>query len=85
MPEWSRRDVLTFHRPPEPAAADPVTARVLATAEYLSSFEICYPLLDEARPFLKEEAGRLGIETENREELDVLREILARAGMPPIH
>lgn len=85
MPDWSRRDVLTFHRPADPPPTDPALARMLATTEYLASFENCYALLDEARPFLKEEAERLGIPIDKRDELDVLRDVLAYAETPPAH
>ncbi len=45
--------------------------QVSRTAEYFTSFENCYPLLNEAAPFLEEEARRLGLTTAelNREEL----------------
>jgi hypothetical protein len=47
-----------------------------------SSYEAAYAQVNEARPFLAEEARRLGIPTENRSDLDILKEIYAKADPP---
>lgn len=47
-----------------------------------ASYETAYAQANEARPFLAEEARRLGIATENRSELDILKEIYGKAEWP---
>ena len=77
----SRRAFLTFRRrtdqtaAPTANAADPAEASDYA----LSSFELACAQIAEARPFLADEARRHGIPTENRTELEILRDVFAKA------
>lgn len=48
----------------------------------LSSDELACAQIAEARPFLADEARRLGIPMENRSDLDILRDIFAKAHLP---
>ena len=47
-----------------------------------ASYEAAYAQVNEARPFLAEEAHRLGIDTRNRNDFDILTEIFAKADLP---
>ena len=50
-----------------------------ATDVALSCDELACAQLAEARPFLADEARRHGIPTENRSELEILRDVFAKA------
>ena len=47
-----------------------------------ASYETAYAQVNEARPFLAEEAHRLGINIENRDDLAIVREIFSEADLP---
>jgi hypothetical protein len=71
----TRRALFTFRRRTGPAAAPVADATEFA----LSCDELACAQLAEARPFLADEARRLGIPTENRSELEILRDVFAKA------
>lgn len=50
--------------------------------EYFGSYEIACAQVNEARPFLADEARRLGIDTEGKSDTEVLKAIFAVAGAP---
>ncbi len=62
---------LTEDPPPEPD--EPVDALAPSPGDFFASFESAYALIDECRPFLAEEARRLGLDTTNMTDLDVVR------------
>jgi hypothetical protein len=74
--------------------ASPVTRRELlslrlgASAAHepiddpFASYETAYAQINEARPFLAEEAHRLGIKAENRDDLEIVRKIFSKAELP---
>jgi hypothetical protein len=71
----TRRAFLTFRRRAGQVAAPATDATDFA----LSCDEIACAQLAEARPFLADEARRYGIPTENRTELEILRDVFAKA------
>jgi hypothetical protein len=71
----TRRAFLTFRRRTDAAAAPAADASDYA----LSCDELACAQLAEARPFLADEARRHGIPTENRTELEILRDVFAKA------
>lgn len=71
----TRRAFLAFRRRTGAAAAPAANASDHA----LSSFELACAQIAEARPFLADEARRHGIPTENRTELEILRDVFAKA------
>lgn len=76
------------------AQASPVTRRALLSLRLnaraarepiddpFASYETGYAQINEARPFLAEEAHRLGINIENRDDLAIVREIFSKADLP---
>ncbi len=48
--------------------------------EYFGSYEIACAQVNEARPFLADEAKRLAIDTEGRTDTEILKAIFAAAG-----
>jgi hypothetical protein len=71
----TRRAFLSFRRRTEPVAVPQADNADFA----LSSYELACAQIAEARPFLADEARRHGIATENRSELDILRDVFAKA------
>lgn len=75
MAELSRRGFL-FRRLGEPVPApDPWD-------DYFGSYEEACAQVNEARPFLADEARRLGIPTAGRSDLDVLKDVFRSTGAP---
>jgi hypothetical protein len=50
--------------------------------EFFGSYEQACAQVNEARPFLSDEARRLGIETEGRSDLEVLKDVFRSTGRP---
>jgi hypothetical protein len=71
----TRRAFLTLRRRAERFTAPDADAPDFA----LSSDELACAQIAEARPFLADEARRHGIPTENRTELEILRDVFAKA------
>lgn len=79
----TRRALLSFRF--AGARANGRAAREVASdfaPDPFGSYEDAYAQVNEARPFLADEARRLGIPTENRSDLDILKEIYAKADTP---
>jgi hypothetical protein len=74
----TRRAFLSF-RPGDASASSPAGA---ASDLALSSYELACAQVNEARPFLADEARRHGIPTENRTDIEVLRDVFAKAHLP---
>ena len=72
----SRRGFL-FRGITEPAPAPPD-----AWDDYFDSYEQACAQVNEAKPFLAEEALRLGIATEGRTDLEVLKDVFRSTGRP---
>lgn len=51
--------------------------------DWLGDEDSAIAQLNEARPFLMEDARNAGIDTAGKTELQILRELFARAGGPP--
>lgn len=62
------------------AAALPVADPAI---DWLGDEDSAIAQLNEARPFLMEEARNAGIDVNGKSELAILRELFARAGGPP--
>ena len=75
-PDLSRRNFL-LRRITEPAAPEGYS-----WDEYFGSYEMACAQVKEARPFLMEDARRLGIDTEGKTDLEVLKAIFATTGQP---
>lgn len=68
----------------DPAApADPPAAPAAEEGDFFAAFETAYALIDECRPFLAEEARRLGLDTTHMTDLDVVRVLFAPEKGPP--
>ena len=79
--DLTRRAFLSFRslrRGGAPASSPAPAASDLA----LSSYALACAQVNEARPFLADEARRYGIPTENRSDIDVLRDVFAKAHLP---
>ena len=63
---------LTEDPPPDPVSPEEADADS-GPGDFFASFESAYALIDECRPFLAEEARRLGLDTTNMSDLDVVR------------
>jgi hypothetical protein len=75
-PDLSRRGFLL--RPtslPSEAPDDPWGA-------YFGSYEMACAQVNEARPFLADEARRLGIATDGKSDVEILKEVFASTGAP---
>lgn len=75
-PDLSRRNF--FLR----SVSVPVEPEVSPWDEYFGSYEMAYAQVNEARPFLTEDARRLGIDTEGKSDLEILKAIFATTGQP---
>lgn len=75
-PDLSRRNFLvrSFSVPAEPECP--------SWDDYFSSYEMACAQVNEARPFLAEDARQLGIDTEGKSDLEILKEIFATTGRP---
>lgn len=49
---------------------------------FFGSYEQACAQVNEARPFLADEARRLGIATEGRSDLDILKDVFRKSGQP---
>lgn len=79
-PDLSRRKFLLGRRL-DVAVAEPVPAD--PWSGFFESYEQACAQVNEARPFLAEEARRLGISTEGKSDLEIVREVFASSGQPP--
>lgn len=71
---------ITADPPPEPDdTPEPAPEQ---EAGFFASFETAYALVDECRPFLKDEARRLGLDADHMSELELVRAIFASAAPP---
>jgi hypothetical protein len=50
--------------------------------DFFGSYEQACAQVNEAKPFLADEARRLGIPTEGRSDLDVLKDVFRSTGRP---
>ena len=75
-PDLTRRNFLR-RALPEPAAPEDSS-----WDEYFGSYEMACAQVNEARPFLMDDARRLGIATEGRTDLEILKAIFATTGQP---
>ena len=73
----TRRALLTLRR-----AATPSNAPVVDDS--FSSYALACAQVNEARPFLADEARRYGIATENRTDLEILKDVFAKASLPAL-
>ena len=75
-PDLSRRNFLrrSVTLPDEPQAP--------SWEDYFGSYEMACAQVNEARPFLAEDARQLGIDTEGKSDLEILKEIFATTGRP---
>ena len=75
-PDLSRRGFLLGRTPAaEAPTPDPWDA-------YFGSYEMACAQVNEARPFLADDAARLGIDTEGMTDVEVLKAIFATTGQP---
>ncbi len=75
-PDLFRRNFLFNRR------SQSLTAQEASWEQYFSSYEMAYAQVNEARPFLAEDARRLGIDTEGMSDLEILKAIFATTGQP---
>jgi hypothetical protein len=50
--------------------------------DFFGSYELACAQVNEARPFLADEARRLGIPTEGRSDVDILKDVFRSTGQP---
>ncbi len=50
--------------------------------DYFGSYEMACAQVNEARPFLADDARRLGIDTQGKTDLEILKAIFATTGQP---
>jgi hypothetical protein len=50
--------------------------------EYFGSYEMACAQVNEARPFLADEARRLGIDVEGKSDLEILKAVFESSGSP---
>ena len=79
QPDLSRRNFLFKGRSDAPADAE------TAWDSYFGLYEMAYAQVNEARPFLAEDARRLGIDTAGMSDLEILKAIFATTGQPHGH
>ena len=51
---------------------------------YFSSYGMAYAQVNEAGPFLEDDARRLGIDMTGKSDLEILKEIFATSDQPPV-
>ncbi len=49
---------------------------------YFGAYEMACAQVNEARPFLADEARRLNIDTEGKSDLEILKAVFATSGLP---
>ena len=84
-PDLSRRNFLLRSRPSleaSEASEAPTTPEAPSWNEYFGSYAMACAQVNEARPFLMDDARRLGIETEGKSDLEILKAIFATTGQP---
>jgi hypothetical protein len=74
-PDLSRRNFL-LRTVPAPVPEEP------GWEEYFGSYSMACAQVNEARPFLMDDARRLGIATEGKTDLEILKAIFATTGQP---
>jgi hypothetical protein len=74
-PELSRRSFLQGRTQPDAQAPNPWDA-------YFGSYEMACAQVNEARPFLADEARRLNIDTQGKSDLEVLKAVFETTGLP---
>jgi hypothetical protein len=74
-PHLSRRGFLLGRTRAEEAAPNPWD-------EYFGSYEMACAQVNEARPFLADEARRLNIDTEGKSDLEILKAVFETSGSP---
>ncbi len=74
-PDLSRRGFLLGH--PRAEVPDPNP-----WDQYFGSYEMACAQVNEARPFLADEARRLNIDTEGKSDLEILKAVFATSGSP---
>lgn len=78
----TRRALLSLRIGRGLATAQPGVTAQAEVLDPFESYETACALVNEARPFLAEEARRQGIATQNRSDLDILKEVFAKADLP---
>ncbi|MBL0143214.1 MAG: hypothetical protein IPP91_14190 [Betaproteobacteria bacterium] len=75
-PDLSRRNFLLrgITAPPEPQGP--------SWDDFFGSYEMACAQVNEARPFLAEEAKRLGIDTKGKSDVEILKAVFATTGRP---
>jgi len=75
-PDLSRRNFLlrSVSAPAEPEDS--------SWDQYFGSYEMACAQVNEARPFLMDDARRLGINTQGKTDLEILKAIFATTGQP---
>jgi hypothetical protein len=76
QPDLSRRGFLLGR----PAAVDEPAPN--PWDEYFGSYEMACAQVNEARPFLADDARRLNIDTEGKSDLEILKAVFATSGAP---
>ncbi len=74
-PELSRRRFLQGRTQPDAAPVNPWDA-------YFGSYEMACAQVNEARPFLADEARRLNIDTQGKSDLEILKAVFESTGLP---
>lgn len=75
-PDLSRRNfLLRRERAPEPPPGP-------TWDDYFGSYEMACAQVNEARPFLADDAVRLGIDTAGKSDVEILKAIFATTGQP---
>jgi hypothetical protein len=74
-PDPARRSFLLGRAKPAEPAPNPWD-------EYFASYEMACAQVNEARPFLADEARRLGIDVEGKSDLEILKAVFESSGSP---
>jgi len=75
-PDLSRRNFLLR------SATLPAEPEGPSWEDYFGSYEMACAQVNEARPFLVDDARRLGIDIEGKSDLEILKAIFATTGQP---
>ncbi|MFD2181514.1 hypothetical protein [Rhodoplanes azumiensis] len=78
----TRRAFLAFRLAGAPARDSGETITSDTPDDPFASYDIACALVNEARPFLADEARRYGISMENRTDLEICKAIFAKAAPP---
>ncbi len=74
-PELSRRRFLQGGTPLDASPVNPWDS-------YFGSYEMACAQVNEARPFLADEARRLNIDTQGKSDLEILKAVFESTGLP---